>query len=342
MLGRRSQRDFEEEIRSHIELESERLRAQGMSAAEAHRAARRRFGNVGIAEDRFYHAQRFAALQDALRDMRHAWRSLLRTPAFLVTSVMTLALAIGAVAGMFNVVNTVMLEPLPFPGAERLVAVSATAPGSDMPERFGPGAEAYLHWKERSTLIDGIFVFGGGTSTLRTDDRVERIPMAWPSPDMYATLGVRPALGRLPVPEDDDDVVVISDQLWSTWFGRDPSVIGKSYFVSDSMKQIIGIMPPGFAFPGERTMLWVSAPIRAEDVRPGQGGYNMVARMKNGVTTEQLASELTRLSKELPDRFGGPPSYARLIGQYRALVDPVLDRLVGPVLRTPSGFSWAR
>jgi hypothetical protein len=71
-------------------------------------------------------------------------------------------------------------------------------------------------------------------STLRTESRVERVGMAWPSNDMYATLGVRPQLGRVPVAEDGDDVVVISDQLWSSWFGRDPSVIGKSYFVSDA------------------------------------------------------------------------------------------------------------
>ena len=334
MLGRRSQRDFEEEVKSHIELEAERLRAQGMSPADAERAARRRFGNVGMAEDRFYHAQPLAAVQDGLRDMKHAWRSLLRTPGFLLTSVVTLALAIGAVAGMFSVVNAVMLEPLAFPNPDRLVLVSGTAPGSDLPERFGPGTEFYVHYKERSKLIDGVFVFGGGTSTLRTDDRVERIPMAWPTPDMYTTLGVRPRLGRLPVPEDGDDVVVISDQLWSTWFGRDPAVIGKSYFVSDSMKQIIGIMPPEFAFPSEETMLWVSNPVLVENIRPGQAGLGMIARLKQGVTREQLASELTRLSKELPDRFGGPPNYARLIGQHRALVDPLLERIIGPTLRT--------
>jgi putative ABC transport system permease protein len=337
MLGRRSQRDFEDEIRAHIDLEAERLRAQGLSAEDAEREARRHFGNVGVAEDRFYHAQRFASFQDTGRDLRHAWRALLRTPGFLVTAVVTLGLAIGAVTGMFNVVDTVILKSLPFPESDRLVLVQGTAPGSDLPERFGVGTEFYLHYKERSKLIDGIFLFGSGTSTFRTENRVERIGMAWPSNDMYATLGVRPQLGRLPVPEDEDDVVLISDQLWTSWFGRERSVIGKSYFVSDSVKQIIGVMPPEFRFPGDETMLWVANPIRPEAVRAGEGGGPIVARIKQGVTREQVAAEFTRLSKELPARFGGTPAYARTIQQHRALVDPLLERLVGP---TASRSLW--
>src|SRR5918999_3996003 len=142
-------------------------------------------------------------------DIRHAWRAPVRTPGFLATAVGTLALAIGAVTGMFSVVNTVILEPLPFPDSDRLVVLSGTAPGSDLPERFGPGMEFYLHYKERSKLIDRIFVFGSGTSTFRTENRVERIRMAWPTSEMYSTLGVRPQLGRLPVPEDGNRVALI-------------------------------------------------------------------------------------------------------------------------------------
>ena len=268
-----------------------------------------------------------------MTDLRHAWRALRRTPGFLATSVVTLALAIGAVAGMFSVINTVILTPLPYPESDRLVVVAGTAPGSDLPERFNPGLEFYLHYKEHSQLLDGIFTYGGGTSTLRTPERVERIPMAFPSPDMYATLGVRPMLGRLPAPEETDGVVLISHQLWQSWFSGDSAIIGKSHFVSGEMRQIIGIMPPEFRFPTDATLLWVNNPILLAQVRPGQGGGPTIARMKPGVTREQLAAELTRLSKQLPERFGGTPNYARLIGQHSALVDPLLDRLVGPTTR---------
>ena len=267
-------------------------------------------------------------------DLRHAWRGLLRTPGFLVTSVGTLALAIGAVAGLFSVVNTVLLKPLPFPNADRLVVLSGTAPGSDLPERFGLGFDFYFEYKENSELIAGLFAFGGGTSTLRTDTRVERIPMAFPTNDMYATLGVRPIVGRLPVPEDGDRVVVISDRLWDQWFGRDSAVIGRSYFVSGEMRQVIGVMPSEFRFPSDETLLWVAGEAQLSQVQPGNLGLPIVARMKEGVTHEQLARELTRLSKNLPNRFGGPATYARLIGQHSAVVDPILDRLVGPTTRT--------
>jgi len=138
----------------------------------------------------------------------------------------------------------------------------------------------------------------------------------------------------LPTPEDEDRVVLISDRLWGGWFGRDPTVIGKSYFVSGAMREVIGIMPPEFTFPSDDTLLWVAGEVRPAQVRPGQLGPPLIARMKPGVTREKLSVELTRLSKELPARFGGPPNYARIIEQHTAVVEPLLERLVGPVVTT--------
>ena len=111
-------------------------------------------------------------------------------------------------------------------------------------------------------------------------------------------------------------------------------MVGKTYFISGEMRQVIGVMPPEFSFPTEETLLWVAGEVRPAEVRPGQFGAPLVARMKPGVTREQLGVELTRLSKELPARFGGSPSYARIIEQHSAVVEPVLDRLVGPTAST--------
>ncbi len=269
-----------------------------------------------------------------MNDLRHAWRALRRTPGFLVITVGTLALAIGSVVAMFSVAYAVLFRPLPYAEPDRLVVLEGTAPGSDLPERFGLGNEFYLHYKEKSQLIASLFVYGGGTSTLRTDDRVERVPMGFPTNDMYATLGVTPLLGRLPVPEDEGNAVVISHQLWKSWFGGDSSVVGKSYFVSGAMRQVIGVMPESFQFINENTLLWVSGEVRPAELQVGNLGALIVARLKPGVTPEQLAAELTVLSKGLPDRFGGPPNYKRFIEQHRALVSPADAAFTGPTVST--------
>src|SRR5262249_37946701 len=108
-------------------------------------------------------------LNDWIADLRHACRALLRTPGFFATAVLTLTLAIGAMAGMFSVVDTVLLRPLPYGDAGRLVSLQGTAPGSDLGDRFGLGWEFYLQYKDKSKLLDGIAYYGYGTSTFRTD-----------------------------------------------------------------------------------------------------------------------------------------------------------------------------
>lgn len=267
-------------------------------------------------------------------ELQQATSSLLRTPTFLATSVGTLALAIGVAVGMFGVVNAVLLKPLPFHEPNQLVVISGTAPGSDLPERFGLGTDFYFQYGERSQLIDGLFLFGGGTSTFRTEQRVERIGMGFPSHAMFSTLGVQPQLGRLPTAADGSSVIVISDQLWEDWFGRDSSVIGRSYFASDAMRQIVGVMPASFQFPNENALLWVMQDVRIENVQPMNLGATLIARLKPGVTHEQLATELTLLSKALPERFGGPPAYARFIEQHSAVVESMQDRFVGPTVKS--------
>ena len=128
----------------------------------------------------------------------------------------------------------------------------------------------------------------------------------------------------------------MSYALWQTWFGGDSSVIGKAYDVGGGKKTAIGVMGPEFKFPPDGTLLWVSSTIRPEGITPGQFGPPLVARMKPGVTTEQLARELTALSKRLPERFGGSANYAKLIGQHRAVVRSLEDQMLGSI----SGSLW--
>lgn len=273
-------------------------------------------------------------LSEWARDLRHAARALKRTPGFTALAVGMLGLAIGANAGMFSVVNTVLLHPLPYANVNRLVHIAASAPGSDYPPEFGVGPEFYVQYKEQSRLLEDVSTYNSFTSTLRVDDRVERVRMTWPTNSLFSTLGATPILGRLPVAEDEERVAVISYLLWTSWFGRDSSVIGRSYFMSGAMRTVVGIMGPEFTFPTDGTMLWISSEIRPTDIeQPGDFGTELVGRMAPGVTPEALAADLTALAKRLPERFGGPASYARMIDQHRAVVRPLEQELLGDISR---------
>lgn len=275
-------------------------------------------------------------MSEWMRDLRIAGRSLSRSIGFAAIAVVTLGLAIGANAGIFSIVDTVLLEPLPYSHPDRLVFIAASAPGSDLPEEFGVSTEFYLQYAEQADLLEDVAIFSTFTNTLRAGDRAERVMMTSSTPSLFNTLGATPILGRVPVPEDGSDVVVISHALWTTWFESDPGVLGRSYEMAGGTRTVIGVMGPDFWFPNDRTLLWIPFTIRAEDIRPGRFGTGMVARVAPGADEEALVDQLNRLAQRLPERFGGSSNYARIMEQHRAIVRPLGDQLVGAV----SGPLW--
>lgn len=270
---------------------------------------------------------------DWARDLRLAIRTLRHSPGFALMTVGTLGLAIGVSAGMFSVVERVLLRPLPYAHPDRLLHIAASAPGSDLPAEFGVSAEFYLHYKERSRLLQDVSIYNSFTSTLRVGDRVERIRMSAPTSSLFTTLGASPILGRLPVAGDEDRVAVISHALWMSWFAGDSAVLGRSASISGDDRTIIGVMGPEFRFPDEGTLLWFPSVIRTEGLVPGRFGAPLVARMAPGATPEMVASELNTLARQLPARFGGSAAYARVIGQHRAVVRPLSEEVLGSVAR---------
>ncbi len=270
------------------------------------------------------------------RDLQQACRALLRTPGFAVLTVGTLGLAIGATAGIFSVVDTVLLDPLPYNDTDRLVYIAGTAPGSDFPEEFPLAMEFYVQYREQSELIEDVSTFNSFTNTLRVGDRIERVRMSAPTTSLFNTLGAKPIHGRLPVPEDEDRVIVISHALWTTWFGSDPAVLGQTYYAGGKDRTVIGVMGPDFWFPNDGTLLWIPFNFRPEGIQPGRFGQPLVARLAPGAELEALAAELKVLARQLPERFGGSANYARLIEQYRPVVRPLEEQLLGSV----SGPLW--
>lgn len=270
------------------------------------------------------------------RDLRQTLRALLRTPGFAILAVATMALAIGVNAGIFSVIRTVLLDPLPFANTDRLVYIGASAPGSDLPEEFGASAEFFLHYQQHSKLIEDISTYDSFTYTLRVDDRVERVRMSSPATSLWSTLGVQPLLGRMPVPEDEEQVVVISHELWMSWFGGDPAVIGRSVEVFGEERAVIGVMGPDFWFPRDDILIWIPQAYRLDEIEPGRFGEELVARLKPGVEQEALVAELATLARQLPERFGGSANYARMIEQHRPVVRSLEEELLGDA----SGPLW--
>jgi putative ABC transport system permease protein len=268
-------------------------------------------------------------LQRWTRDFIYAGRSLGRAPGFTLVVVATLALAIGANAAIFSVVNAVLLEPLPFPHADRLVHIGGTAPGTDQPEEMGVPDELYFEYRESVPALEDIALYGTGSSTTRVDNQVDQLFLTRATPSLFTTLGVEPQRGRLPTDQDDDTVVVISDWMWRTWFGADEQVVGRSYFFAGGNRTVIGIMQPEFRFPDERTAFWLPLVIRAAQVTPGGFGPRAVARMKAGTDPAELMSQLEPLARRVQQRLGGPAPYVRIMERHRPVVKLLREEMVG-------------
>jgi predicted permease len=271
-------------------------------------------------------------------DIVHAERRLVRAQGFALLTVATLALAIGANTAIFSVVDAVLLNTVSYTNADRLVTIRGTAPGSDMPPEFAVGPEFFVAYRDDSDLIEDIGMLRTMQSTARTDDRVDRLFMAQVTSSVFTTLGVQPLMGRLPNKEDDAqraNVMVISHWMWTTWFASDPAIIGRSFEASGQRRTVIGVMRPDFRFPDNRRALWIRTAIADEKtIQPGNLGFELIARMKPGVTKKQLTTQLASIAKRLPDRFGGPPRYAQLIERHQPLVRGLEEHMVSRIART--------
>jgi putative ABC transport system permease protein len=266
-----------------------------------------------------------------IRDLGHAARSLARARGFTLVVVATLALAIGASVAIFSVVHAVLLEPLPFPDAGRLVHISGTAPGTDQPPQLGVSDELYFEYRDGVTLLDDVALYGTGSSTSRAEGQVDQLFVTQATPSLFTTLGVRPLLGRLPADEDGADVVVISHWLWQAWFASDPAVLNRSYTFANATRTVIGVMPPEFRFPDERVAFWVPMTIRAAQVTPGGFGTRAVARLKAGADPATLRAQLEPLPRRVQQRLGGPAPYVRIMERYQPVVTPLREHLVGAI-----------
>jgi predicted permease len=341
MFGRkRDVDDFTAEIEAHLQLETERLQEEGLSADDARRAARRRFGNVTEAEERFFDSGRWLWLDHAWQDVRYAARMLRKSPGFTVVAVLTMALGIGATSAIFSVVDATLLHPLPYAHPEQLVRIEDDLPG--VAARDVGMSQPEWQDLQHSGVFDGVSPTWYDDNNLSGSSRPARVSLLIVAPNYFSLLGVPPQIGRAFPPDDYSPSftteVVISDGLWKRVFGGDPAIIGKSLRLDTDLYHVVGVMPPGFHDPGttpreQNIEVWAATsffgpPLFDHPPRSGRNLPTALARIKPGLSVAEAQSRVDALVASLQRQF--PGDYPAQSAWSVRLV-PLKDSVVGNV-----------
>jgi predicted permease len=331
-LFRRAQldRDLHDELEFHLAMSEAKYGEHGISGDEARYTARRGFGNTTLIKERTRDMWRFVSIESIWQDVRFAGRSLRKNPGFAIVAVLTLALGIGANTAIFSFVNAVLLRPMPYAHPDRLVFLSESSP--QVPDMSISMAD-FNDWRTMNSVFESIVAYQADSVTLTGHGDPQELQMRRVTASLFATLGVQPILGRPITPDDDTvgarPVVMLSDTLWSTQFGRDPNVLGKQLVLDGEPFVIIGVLPSSRFHESWRqfdvfTSLW-----RLEDqfggaVRRGEHpGIYAYALLKPGVTVEQAQFQLSSIAKRLATQY--PKDNLGI----DATVQPLLGAVVG-------------
>src|SRR5262249_27495684 len=209
--------------------------------------------------------QMSTALERLWQETRHAFRRLLRSPAFTAATVLTLALAIGANASIFAVVNRVVLNPLPYGRSERLLALEFSIPIRNVGKVYYIPSRLYFQFLERARTLDGLALYMGTSElTLSGQGTPERLRVSRTTSSLSSVLRVSPAVGRwfndAEAAQGASAVAVLSHGFWVRRFGQDPAVVGRSIMFDGVPTVVLGVMPTSFAFPDGRVDAWIPAP----------------------------------------------------------------------------------
>src|SRR5690242_17125845 len=293
--------ELDEELRFHLERQVEKYVRRGLSREEAQQRARVEFGGVELAKEECRDARGVNFIETVPQDLRYGVRTLRKNPGFTAVAVLTLALGIGANTAVFTVVNGVLLRPMPFPEAERLVLVSLTPRGGPFEWQPGVSDRDYLAFVEQDRAFERIASFSSrATANLTGAGDPVQIPVAYVTTDFFTTLRMNPAIGRGFLREEDepgrDNVAVLSNELWKERFAADTGVLGKTVRLDGNSRAVVGVMPAGFAFP--EVKVWMPLKIRFD----GHNSFTrpVVGRLKPGATPQQAQAELETFVERRP------------------------------------------
>ena len=300
-------RELGEEIRIHLEMETEENIEAGMQPEEARQAAHRAFGNVTLVKENTREVWGFPALESFWQDLRYGVRMLGRSPGFTTVAVLSLALVIGANSTVFSVMNTILFQAFPFEEPNRLVQLSEIK--VDQPNRRRwPTLSTFPEWSRQAQSFEEIALvapFAQG-ATISARGQVETGVFLRVSPTFFPLLGVEPQLGRTFTTEDPShevgEPVLLSDSYWRRRFGADPNVLGERMVVEGQINIIVGVLPPGFRFrisPWSREPhVWQSINLARNEPRTGRF-FVPLARLKPDITVEQARLELEAIARHL-------------------------------------------
>jgi putative ABC transport system permease protein len=304
--------DLERELRSDIELEEEEQRENGLPFEEARYAALRAFGNPTLIKEQTHEAWRMAPFERLWHDIRYAFRQMRKSPGFTVVVVLVLAIAIGANASVFSVLNAVLLRPLEFPNANRLVEITSTKDGKPV----GTSAPDVKDFAAQSRTFEKMAVYDEwrkNVSVSKGGENAQELMVGLAPRELFEVLGVQPLLGRLFTADEGlagrNHVAIITDTFWKGHFRRDPKILGRTLTINDQPYTIIGVIPdviPGWINANYNQLsglaLWepfLPMPdVWSEKSRSGRG-YGTIGLLKPGVTRNMAQADLARIANSL-------------------------------------------
>ncbi len=324
----RVERELDAELEFHLQQQIEEHLARGMGRAEARLSALRSLGGVTLIREQCRDSLGVTWLDDFRRDVRFAARALVKSPGFTAVAMLTLAVGIGANTVFFTLVRSVLLKPLPFPDADRLVMLFEST--ARFPANIVAGG-VFQEWQKHASSFEQMAVWGvsGYNLSGQAGNLPEKVDGAKCSWNLFSTLGVQPAYGRSFTAADDtpdaSPTAILSWNLWQRHFAGDPSIVGREIFLDGGPWTVIGVMPSWFAYPDREVQIWT--PVRHE-TRPaamnalGDHQFRVVARLRSGATPaeglSQIDTIIKRIHAEHPDQTVG--SGANIL--------PLLDQIV--------------
>lgn len=319
--------EMSEEMRQHLELQTEENIADGMPAEAARYAALREFGHLEGIKEKCRDQRGFPWLHDLAQDLRYALRQLRKAPGFTTVAVLTFAIGIGATTTIFSVVNGVILRPLSFPSPDQLVYILETYPPDNRVSAVSWAS--YHRWAETAESFSSVSGYISLPGNLTGHGDPERINSLRVTPNFLSTLGVTPMLGRDFLPEEStpgkEAVMILTHRFWLKKFSGQADIIGQSIQLNDQLYSIIGVMPPNPQFEagtfGADIFIPSSFTARHKELRTG-GHTEVVARIKPGITLAETISEMAVIAAAMAEEH---PATNRGRGTD---LSPVLDRIL--------------